>query len=103
MMKTKAKGQFCTADFNVKNFSDKPVSWASSEQKLIDSEGRKQEPDITAMAYLNASDSTDTFGNINPGVSIDAKIAWDVAKDATFSSIEVHDSLFSNGARISLT
>lgn len=102
-LKDEAQGQFCTADFTIKNTSDKPVSWLYNDQKLVDNENRELDPDFGVIGYLNGSNWADALGTINPGVSVSVKIAWDVAKDGKFTFIEVHDSPLSNGARIGLT
>ncbi|MGB7239949.1 MAG: DUF4352 domain-containing protein [Rhodococcus sp. (in: high G+C Gram-positive bacteria)] len=67
---------------------------------LYDAQGREFEND--AMAAINLEAETAIGGDINPGLSQNVTIVFDVPLDAVPATLEVHDSMFSGGAEISL-
>lgn len=95
-----ALGQFVLVSVTVTNVSDKAQSYFGSNQKLIDAQGREFEND--AMAAINLEAETAIGGDINPGLSQDITIVFDIPLDAVPATLEVHDSMFSGGADISL-
>lgn len=95
-----ALGQFVLVSVTVTNVSDKAQSYFGSNQKLIDIQGREFEND--AMAAINLEAETAIGGDINPGLSQNITIVFDIPADAVPATLEVHDSVFSGGAEISL-
>lgn len=95
-----ALGQFVLVSVTVTNVSDKAQSYFGSNQKLIDVQGREFEND--AMAAINLEAETAIGGDINPGLSQNITIVFDIPADAVPATLEVHDSVFSGGAEISL-
>jgi hypothetical protein len=95
-----ALGQFVLVSVTVTNVSDRAQSYFGSNQKLIDAQGREFEND--AMAAINLEAETAIGGDINPGLSQNVTIVFDVPLDAVPATLEVHDSMFSGGAEISL-
>ncbi|MBM7368526.1 DUF4352 domain-containing protein [Gordonia hydrophobica] len=100
-LKQEAQGQFVVVTIEVENIGDKPQSFSPSAQKLVDNKDRTFESDTTAQIALGGSDIP-VWDNINPGNSVNVKLVFDMPKNATPASIELHDSLFSNGAKVSL-
>lgn len=98
----KAQGQFVVVSMTVKNIGDKPQDFSPSNQKLFDTQGRSFEPDNMAQIALGGSDIP-VWANINPGNTVNVKVVYDMPKDATPASIELHDSMFSGGEKVSLT
>lgn len=96
-----AQGQFVVVTMTVKNISDQPQSFDVSSQKVADSSGRTFEPSTSAQIALGGSDIP-VYDNINPGNTVDAKVVFDMPSDATPETIELHDSMFSNGVKASL-
>lgn len=97
-----AQGQFVVVSLTVQNIGDKPQSFSPSNQKLIDAQGRSFESSSMAQIALGGSDIT-VWDNINPGNTVNVKLVFDMPKDATPSTLELHDSMLSNGVKISLT
>ncbi|AUH70403.1 MULTISPECIES: DUF4352 domain-containing protein [Gordonia] len=96
-----AQGQFVILSVTVKNIGKKPQSFSPTAQKLTDSEDRTFEPDTTAQIALGGSDIT-VWDNINPGNAVDVKLVFDMPKGAVPAAVELHDSMFSNGASVDL-
>ena len=89
-----AKGVFYSVRLRVTNIGDKGQTFSASNQHLI----------IDGKKY----DSSTSFGDeawsedINPGLSIDVEVVFDVPPTAVPTAIEVHDSAFSGGALLAL-
>jgi hypothetical protein len=99
-LKEDADGQFILVYVDITNISDKPQSYFGSNQTLIDTLGR--EFTNNAMAAINVDAENAIGGDVNPGITKSATIVFDIPVDATAKEIEVHDSMFSGGATISL-
>ncbi|MFT4042065.1 MAG: DUF4352 domain-containing protein [Gordonia sp. (in: high G+C Gram-positive bacteria)] len=97
----KAQGQFVIVSATVNNTSDKPKDFSPSSQKLIDTRGRTFEPSTSAQIALGGSDIA-VWDNINPGNTVQVKIVYDMPKDAVPASLELHDSVFSDGVTVKL-
>jgi len=98
----KAQGQFVIVSMSVKNIGDKPQDFSPSAQKLFDGEGRSFQSDANAQIALGGSDIP-LYGNINPGNSVEVKVVYDMPQGAVPTTIELHDSMFSGGVKVSLT
>ena len=96
-----AQGQFVVVTMTVKNISDKAYGFSPSDQKLLDAQGREFEPSTSAQIALGGSDIP-VWDNINPGNTVTAKVVFDMPKDAVPTAIELHDSMFSGGAKVTL-
>lgn len=97
-----AQGQFVVVTITVMNTSDQPYGFTPSVQKLTDAQGRTFEPNTSAQIALGGSDIA-VWDNINPGNTVTAKVVYDMPKDAVPTAIELHDSPFSGGVKVSLT
>jgi hypothetical protein len=96
-----AQGQFCLLTLNVKNIGDKQQYFSESDQKLLNSAGQQYSPDSTATLY-NSNNSDSFLAQINPGNSVDGVLVFDIPKDQTPTTAELHDSSFSGGVKVSL-
>jgi hypothetical protein len=89
-MQTSAQGTYVIVSMTVQNIGNEAQSFFAANQKLIDSAGREYSPDSQADMWLNKQIQTD----INPGNSVQAKVAFDVPPGTVPSTIELHDSMF---------
>lgn len=95
------QGQYCLLNVSVKNIGDQAQSLISSNQYLLNASGQKYSADDTATIY-NAPSGTSWYNDINPGNSVNGAIVFDIPKDQTPASVELHDSAFSNGVKVNL-
>jgi len=97
---TKAQGQFVLVNVSVANIGNEPQSFAGSDIKAFDSQGREFTASSTAAVYL--ADSNSLYTPINPGNSVVGKVVFDVPVGTELTSIELHDSMFSDGVKVAL-
>jgi hypothetical protein len=98
---SKAQGRFCVMSVSVKNIGDEPQTFSGTTQKAFDVAGAQFENDGEAEFYAN--DDNQTFLNtINPGNKVRGKIVFDVPRAAVLTTLELHDSFFSNGVKVAL-
>lgn len=89
-----AKGEFFVVKLRVTNIGDEARTFWGSNQKLIVN-GNKYE--------ASSSLSDDGFRqDINPGLSINTKVMFDIPPGAVPEVIVCHDSAFSGGAQVAL-
>lgn len=95
----KAQGQFCLVSVSVKNISNQPQTFDGGDQKAIGSSGAKY--DNSTAAETDANQGNETFlNNINPGNQVTGVLVYDIPKDATIKTLELHDSPFSGGVMV---
>ncbi len=96
-----AQGQYCVLDMSVKNIGNQAQTLDSSSQYLYNASGQKYSADATASLYDNPSGST-FLDSINPGNAATGKFVFDIPKDQTPVTAELHDSSFSGGVKVKL-
>lgn len=96
-----AQGQYCLLSVTVKNIGDRSQSLFSANQKLFNDKGQQYAADDTATMYASPQGSS-WYDNINPGNSVEGTIVFDLPKDQTPASAELHDSAMSSGVKVSL-
>lgn len=96
-----AQGQFCLLSVSVKNIGDVKQSLFSFNQKLFDAAGKEYSADDTATLYITPQGSS-WYSEINPGNSVEGRIVFDIPKNVTPITAELHDSAFSYGVNVSL-
>ena len=101
-MVANAQGEFIILTLNVKNIGDEQQSFFTTNQKLIDASGRQYGSSSEADTYLNAGGGS-SYAEINPGNSIQTKIAFDVPVGTVAKALEVHDSMMSSGTTVALS
>ena len=84
----------------VANIGDEAQYFDGSSQKLHDSAGRAFSADTAAAIYLDESNSF--LNQINPGLTVEGIVVFDVPADATLTTAELHDSAFSGGVTVAL-
>ena len=97
---TKAQGQFCVVSLTVTNIGDKPQSFFGDNASLFNGQGQEFSADSEAAIYLQ--DSSSLYEEINPGNTLSSKVVFDVPAGMTPTEIELHDSAFSGGVKVSL-
>lgn len=96
-----AQGQYCLLAVAVKNIGSEAQSLYSGNQYLYNASGQKYSADDTATYYAAPSGST-WYDDINPGNSVEGVIVFDIPKDQTPTSAELHDSSLSGGVKVNL-
>ncbi len=96
-----AQGQYCLLNVSVKNIGDQAQSLVSSNQYLLNASEQKYSADSIATIY-NAPNGTSWYNDINPGNSVTGAIVFDIPKDQTPVTAELHDSAFSGGVKVNL-
>jgi len=84
----------------VKNIGDEAQLFDGSSQNLLDTKGRTHSADSEAAIYLDESNSF--LNEINPGNKVDGVVVFDIPKDATPATLELHDSMFSGGVQVAV-
>ena len=96
-----AAGEYCVISLSIRNIDDRPGVFLDRVQKVSDAAGT--EFGVDELAGLLANRETQTFlRKIGPGSKVSGKIVFDVPKGTTLTTIELHDSYFSGGARVAL-
>jgi hypothetical protein len=93
--KEEAVGQFCKVSVKVTNIGNEAQYFFDSNQTLVDTQGRQFD-----SQSLMTNDTQMWMTNINPGLSIEGNIFFDVPLGVNVSHIILHDSVFSGGVRI---
>ncbi|GAA5095684.1 DUF4352 domain-containing protein [Nocardia iowensis] len=99
-LQRKAQGAYTIVSLTVKNTSNKPQGFSPSDQYLFDAENRKFENDMAAA--INLQPDTSMYAGVNPGNTVTAQVVFDLPPDAVPSYIVLHDSMFSDGAKVTL-
>ena len=99
-----AQGQYCLLDATVKNIGDQAQSLYSGNQYLYNAANQKYSADdlATIDAQPVGSAGSSWFNDINPGNQVEGTIVFDIPKDQTPVSAELHDSALSGGIKVSL-
>lgn len=99
---SKAAGQYVLVSVVVANRSRKSRSFFGDNAQLIGDEnkGERFPADTRAATFLKGS--KELYEEIAPGRSVRGVIVFDVPKKATLTAVELHDSAYSRGVRVSL-
>lgn len=97
-----AQGQYCLATLSVKNIGDKQQYFSEGDQKLLNASGQQYSPDTTATLYNSPNNSDVFLAQINPGNTVEGVLVFDIPKDQTPVSAELHDSSLSGGVKVNL-
>jgi Domain of unknown function (DUF4352)/Protein of unknown function (DUF2510) len=89
---------YMTAHMTVRNIGNEAQTFFTQNQKLIDSAGRIYDADTAAVYDFNKSGMVD----LNPGLSTESVVPFRVPEGVTITAVEVHDSAFSGGARVTV-
>lgn len=99
-LQEKAQGQFCAVQLTVENIGDEPQSMFADNQYAFDTKGRK----LSANPMASMADETSQvlWEEINPGNAVKGKVYFDIPKGSKLTSLELHDSAFSDGVTVRL-
>ncbi len=96
-----AQGKFCLVNVTVKNIGGEAQLFDASSQKALDAKGTQYDADSGAAMYVNKQ--ADTFlNNINPGNQVKGVLPFDVPANVTITAVELHDSPFSDGVKVTV-
>ena len=95
-LQSKAKGEFINVRLQVVNIGSQPQTYFATNQKLIVG-SQTFSADTTAAMGVGGADE-----EINPGLSVSTTVSFDVPPGTVPNYLEVHDSMFSGGAKIRL-
>lgn len=95
------QGQYCLLNVSVKNIGNEAQSLFSANQKLLNAQNQQYAADDTATLYA-APNGSSWYSNINPGNSVEGAIVFDIPKDQTPVTAELHDSAYSGGVKVGL-
>jgi uncharacterized protein DUF4352 len=96
-----AQGQYCLLNLSVKNIGNEAQTLDSMSQYLFNANNQKYSSDDEATIDINPSSGT-FLNDINPGNTVNGTVVFDIPKDQTPVTAELHDSTYSNGVKISL-
>ncbi|GEL94824.1 DUF4352 domain-containing protein [Cellulomonas composti] len=96
-----AQGQFVLVHVTVTNIGDEAQYFDGSSQELVDTEGRTHSASTEAAIYLD--DANSILDQINPGVSVEGTVVFDIPADATPATLVLHDSAFSGGVEVAVS
>jgi len=91
-----AQGQFCLVALTVQNIGTESQTFNAGDQIAYDMAGNQ----ITADSM--ASSESTFLEDINPGNQVTGVVAFDIPVAQTLSSLELHDSMFSEGVTVNL-
>lgn len=98
--RTKAQGEFCIAEVTVENTGDESQLMDGSSQFLYI--GDKQYSADSDAIFADERAEAFFIEEINPGLSVDGIIVWDVPVGSKPDRLELHDSPFSGGVEVNL-
>lgn len=96
----KAKGDYCILNLVVANHGDKPQTFVPGSQKGFIGKVQYAADDAAIVAASGANDSW--IAEINPGTAATVKLIYDVPSDKKLTTVELHDSVLSDGATVTL-
>jgi hypothetical protein len=97
-----AKGQFCVVELTVTNVGTDARNFGDGLQRATGSTGARYAVDTGAGVVANGSGEA-IWDVINPGISVTAKIVYDIPPGATITTLELHDSVLSHGVTVTLS
>jgi hypothetical protein len=97
-----AQGQFVLVYVTVKNIGKEPQLFSGEAQKLFEATGKEFSADSEAAISMGDA-SNSLYEEINPGNSVKGIVVFDIPKGTDVASIELHDSPFSGGTKVSLS
>lgn len=94
-----AAGTYTVVTLSVRNTSGEAVTFDGTYVMGLDSKGSRVPSDREAQYYAN-EDGSGMLTTLAPGVQIRTSIAFDLPASDRLVGVEVHDSVFSQGATI---
>ena len=91
--------QWCVYGLNVANVKSSAQDFGATNQKAIDASNKQLSVDDAAIIY-EPNGATSALSTINPGVSVDVQIVFQLATGDTIKTLVLHDSAFSGGVKV---
>jgi hypothetical protein len=95
-----AQGQYCLVTIAVSNIGDEARTFYAGNQYAYNAAGQRYDADTLAGIYLPSD--AGASDDINPGNSAGGVVVFDIPKTATIAQLELHDSAFSGGVRVTV-
>ncbi|MEV4344370.1 DUF4352 domain-containing protein [Actinoplanes sp. NPDC049596] len=95
------KGSFCLADVIVRNASSRAAPFDSAAQVAYDDKGAEFATDMQAGVVVNPD--RNFIYPINPGSQARGTLIFDVPKGGTLTSLVLHESFDTGGAKIAVS
>lgn len=93
--------QWCIYGLNVANVKSSAKGFGSSNQNAVDSSNRQLDVDDSALARMPNGVAA-AFTNVNPGVSIDVQIPFQISTGDSIKYLILHDSGLSGGVKVNV-
>ena len=91
--------QWCMVAMTVTDDKGASGDFSSTNQKAINASGKQLSADSEALAYM-PNDKASISSTINPGVSIDVTVPFQLATGDSIKQLVLHDSAFSGGVKV---
>jgi Domain of unknown function (DUF4352) len=101
LLRSEAQGSYVLVHVTVTNIGTESQLFTGASQKLFDAQGREFSAD-TGAAIMSVPDSRSFLTAINPGNSVDGVLVFDMPEGLAPAAIELHESMFSPGVRVTL-
>ncbi|MEV4888990.1 DUF4352 domain-containing protein [Nonomuraea sp. NPDC055795] len=95
-----AQGAFLVVYVRVLNLGDATRTFVGSAQKLVDAGGREHAASTAAAMYI--TDSRSLYEKISPGKFVEGVVVFDIPKNVTPATVELHATGSSRGAIVQL-
>jgi hypothetical protein len=100
-LKRTAKGRYCVVSLSVRNIADGAQYFLGRAQKAFDAAGTAYGNDEIAGIYANR-DTLTFLRKLDPGERVAGELVFDVPKPVRLTTLELHDSLLSDGVEVTL-
>jgi Domain of unknown function (DUF4352) len=97
-----AKGQYCVVELTVTNIGTDARNFGDGLQRATGPAGERYAADTGAGVVANGGGQA-IWDVINPGISVTAKIVYDIPPGAAITALELHDGALSRGVTVTLS
>jgi hypothetical protein len=97
-----AKGQYCVVELTVTNVGTEARNFGDGLQRANGANGERYAVDTGAGVVANGSGEA-VWDVINPGISVTAKIVYDIPPGAAITALELHDGALSRGVTVTVS
>jgi Domain of unknown function (DUF4352) len=100
-LRAQPQGRYCIVDLTVANIGTEPRHFADGNQRAYGPDGTQYAADTGAGVVANGNGEA-WWNVINPGNSVAAKVVFDLPPAASIATLELHDSGFSGGVKVTV-
>ena len=97
-----AKGQYCVVQLTVANIGRDARQFNDGFQAALGPGGVRYAADTGAGVLANGNGNA-VWNVVNPGISLAAKVVYDIPTTATIVALVLHDSALSHGVTVQVT